>query len=235
MVILGRRAEVADTKADELRSSGRDALAVTADVLDVDSVRSARDEVVAEYGRVDILVNAAGGNVARARNDDRPIFDVPLDAFDEALRLNLHGTVIPTLEFARVMADRRSGSVVNISSMAAIQALSGVMAYSVAKAGIDNFTRWMAVELARKHGDGIRVNAIAPGFFVSEQNRKVLVQADGSPTPRARRIIDRTPMGRFGRAEELVGAVTWLCSDSASFVTGAVIPVDGGFSAFSGV
>jgi NAD(P)-dependent dehydrogenase (short-subunit alcohol dehydrogenase family) len=208
---------------------------VTADVLDAESVRSARDRVVATYGGVDILVNAAGGNVARARNDDRPIFDVPIDAFDEALRLNLHGTVIPTLEFARVMADRRSGAVVNISSMAAIQALSGVLAYSVAKAGIDNFTRWMAVELARKYGDRVRVNAIAPGFFVSEQNRNVLVQADGSPTPRARRIIDRTPMARFGRAEELVGAVRWLCSDSASFVTGAVIPVDGGFSAFSGV
>jgi NAD(P)-dependent dehydrogenase (short-subunit alcohol dehydrogenase family) len=235
VAILGRREDAARQKADAIRNTGGEATTLIADVLDRDAVRTARDRVLEQWGRVDILVNAAGGNVARARNDDKPIFDVPMDAFDEALRLNLHGSVIPTLEFAEAMARERAGSIVNISSMAAIQALSGVLAYSIAKAGIDNFTRWLAVELARKHGDGIRVNAIAPGFFVSEQNRRVLVQPDGSPTARGQRIIARTPMGRFGRAEELVGAVCWLCSDAASFVTGAVIPVDGGFSAFSGV
>ena len=171
----------------------------------------------------------------RARNDSRSIFEVPLDAFDEVLQLNLHGTVIPSLIFGEIMARQSAGSIVNISSMAAMQAISGALGYSVAKAGIDNFTRWLAVELARKHGDGVRVNAIAPGFFVSTQNRAVLVDENGAPTPRSRRIIERTPMGRFGRAEELLGAVQWLCSDAASFVTGAVIPVDGGFSAFSGV
>ena len=173
--------------------------------------------------------------MARSRSDDRSIFEVPLDAFDEVLRLNLQGTVLPSIVFGEAMASRGTGSIVNISSMAATQALSGVLGYSVAKAGIDNFTKWMAVDLARKHGDGIRVNAIAPGFFLSSQNRAVLVNPDGTPTPRAKRIIDRTPMARFGRPEELVGAVQWLCSDAAAFVTGIVVPVDGGFSAFSGV
>ncbi|HYT72800.1 MAG TPA: SDR family oxidoreductase, partial [Gemmatimonadales bacterium] len=211
------------------------ALALEADVLDAGQVQAARDELIRAWGRVDILVNAAGGNVTRARNDDRSIFGVPLDAFDEVLRLNLHGTVIPALAFGEAMARQRSGSIINISSMAALQALSGVLGYSVAKAGIDMFTRWLAAELARKHGDGVRVNAIAPGFFVTTQNRAVLLNPDGSYTPRARAIIARTPMGRFGSPEELVGAVQWLCSDAASFVTGAVIPVDGGFSVFSGV
>jgi NAD(P)-dependent dehydrogenase (short-subunit alcohol dehydrogenase family) len=183
----------------------------------------------------DILINAAGGNVARARNDTTSIFDVALDAFEEALRLNLHGTVIPTFVFGETMARNGSGSIVNISSMAAVQVLSGVLAYSVAKAGIDNFTRWMAVEMARRHSPRLRVNAIAPGFFLTTQNRAVLVDPQGKPTARAETIIKRTPMGRFGTSDELMGAVQWLCSDAASFVTGVVIPVDGGFSAFSGV
>ena len=172
--------------------------------------------------------------MSRARNDNRPIFEVPLDAFDEVLRLNLHGTLIPSLAFGEAMAARGSGSIVNVSSMAATQALSGVLGYSVAKAGIDNLTKWLAVEMARKHGN-VRVNAIAPGFFVSEQNRNVLLKPDGSFTDRARTVVAKTPMGRFGKPEELIGAVRWLASDAASFVTGAIIPIDGGFSAFSGV
>jgi NAD(P)-dependent dehydrogenase (short-subunit alcohol dehydrogenase family) len=235
VAVLGRRREQAEGKAEEFRRGGGEALALVADVLDEAQLAAARDELVRAWGRVDILINAAGGHVARARNDDRSIFTVPMDAFDEVLRLNLHGAVAPSLAFGEVMGRQRAGSIVNISSMAAIQAISGVLGYSVAKAGIDNFTRWLAVELARKHGDGVRVNAIAPGFFVAEQNRSVLMKPDGSYTDRARTIVARTPMGRFGRPEELVGAVHWLCSDAASFVTGAVIPVDGGFSAFSGV
>jgi NAD(P)-dependent dehydrogenase (short-subunit alcohol dehydrogenase family) len=236
VVLLGRRREVAEAKAGEIRDAGGAAEFAVADVLDEASLRAAADDLRARgLGEIDILVNAAGGNVARARSDSRSVFDVPLDAFDEVLRLNLHGTVAPTMIFGGMMAARSRGSIVNISSMAAMQALSGVMGYSVAKAGIDNFTRWMAVDLARRFGDGVRVNAIAPGFFLSEQNRAVLVAPDGSPTERAKKIIDRTPMARFGRPEELVGAVQWLCSDAASFVTGVVIPVDGGFSAFSGV
>jgi NAD(P)-dependent dehydrogenase (short-subunit alcohol dehydrogenase family) len=235
VAILGRRRDAAEAKADHLRRAGADAMVLVGDVLDDTQMRAARAALVDAWGQVDILFNGAGGNVSRARNDTRPIFDVPLDAFDEVLRLNLHGTLIPSLVFGEAMAARGSGSIVNVSSMASKQALSGVLGYSIAKAGVDNLTRWLAVELARKHGAGIRVNAIAPGFFVSEQNRAVLVAPDGGYTERAKSIIARTPMGRFGRPEELVGAVQWLCSDAASFVTGAIIPIDGGFCSYSGV
>lgn len=235
VALLGRRREEGEAKAAELRRQGAEALSLAADVLDETQLRAARDELLGAWGRVDILVNAAGGNVARARTDSSPIFEMPIDAFDEVVRLNLHGTVIPSLVFGEAMARAGRGSIVNISSMAAEKAMSGVMGYSVAKAAVDNFTRWMAVDLARRHGPGLRVNAIAPGFFLATQNRGVLVNPDGSHTARARTILERTPMGRFGEPAELDGVVRWLCSDAASFVTGAVIPVDGGFSAFSGV
>lgn len=235
VAVLGRRQDAASTEAAAIRAKGGDAMALVADATDVGQLHAARDELLSAWGRVDILVNAAGGNVSRARSDTISVFEIPPDAFDEVLRLNLHGTVLPTMVFAEQMATQKRGAIVNISSMAAIQALSGVMGYSVAKAGIDNFTRWLAVDTARRHGDGVRVNAIAPGFFITTQNRGVLVTDDGGHTERARNILRQTPMGRFGRPEELVGAVHWLCSDAASFVTGAVIPIDGGFSVFSGV
>lgn len=235
IAVLGRRKELADAKAAEIRASGGDATTIVADVLDEGAMRRARDELVSRWGRVDILVNAAGGNVTRARNDDRSIFEVPSDAFDEVLRLNLHGTVTPSLVFGEAMAAQRAGSIVNISSMAALRAISGVLGYSIAKSGIDSLTRWLAVELARKYGDGVRVNAVAPGFFVTTQNRAVLIESDGGYTARAKSIVQHTPMGRFGRPEELVGPVRWLCSDAASFVTGVVVPVDGGFSVYGGV
>jgi NAD(P)-dependent dehydrogenase (short-subunit alcohol dehydrogenase family) len=227
VAILGRRRDAAEKKVDEIVGSGGSAFAMVGDALDEAQMRAARGEILAAEGRVDILINGAGGNVARARNDTKPIFEIPFDAFDEVLRLNLHASLIPTLIFGEAMAERGSGSIITVSSMASYQALSGVMGYSVAKAGIDNFTRWLAVEMARKHG-AVRVNAIAPGFFVSEQNRAVLIKPDGSFSERAQKIVARTPMGRLG-------AVIWLCSDAASFVTGTVIPIDGGFSAFSGV
>jgi NAD(P)-dependent dehydrogenase (short-subunit alcohol dehydrogenase family) len=235
VALLGRRRDKAEAKAQELRALGAEAMVLTADVLDRAQLDAARAELVKAWGKVDILINAAGGNVQRARNDKSSIFDVPMDAFDEVMDLNLKGSVVPTMVFGELMAQQKRGSIINISSMAAMRALSGILGYSVAKAGIDIFTRWMAVEMAHNFGDGIRVNAVAPGFFISEQNRAVLLTPDGGYTDRARAIIAHTPMGRFGRAEELVGAVHWLCSDAASFVTGVVIPVDGGFSTFGGV
>ena len=235
VAILGRRRDAADDKVQAIRSAGGDAISLVADALDEAAVRKARDELLRVWGRVDILVNAAGGNVTAARNDDRPVFEVPAIAFEEVLRLNLHGTVVPTMVFGEAMAMQRKGSIVNISSMAALRVLSGVLGYSIAKAGIDSLTRWMAVDLARRYGDGLRVNAVAPGFFVSSQNRAVLINPDGSYTERAKKVIAQTPMGRFGRPEELIGVVNWLCSDAASFVTGVVLPVDGGFSVFGGV
>jgi NAD(P)-dependent dehydrogenase (short-subunit alcohol dehydrogenase family) len=235
VALLGRRREAAMQKVEELRARGAEAMPLVADVLDAAQLRAARDELMSAWGQVDILVNGAGGNVQRARTDVTSVFEMPLDAFDEVVRLNLHGTVLPTLAFGEAMAARKRGAVVNISSMASTQAISGVMGYSVAKAGIESFTRWMAVEMARKYGDGVRVNAIAPGFFVAEQNRAVLIAPDGGYTDRAKTIIMRTPMRRFGIPAELNGTIQWLCSDAAAFVTGVVVPVDGGFSAFSGV
>jgi len=235
VAILGRRRDSAGRKVEALKHAGGDARLLIADVLDEPQLAAARDELLGEWGRIDILVNAAGGNVARARSDDRPVFDVPTDAFEDVVRLNLQGTVRPSMCFGDAMRRQRSGVILNISSMAADRAITGTMGYAIAKAGVDSFTRWMAVEMARRYGDGVRVNALAPGFFIADQNRAVLLNADGSFTTRALTIIAHTPMGRFGRPDELNAAVQYLCSDSASFVTGVVLPVDGGFSAFSGV
>jgi NAD(P)-dependent dehydrogenase (short-subunit alcohol dehydrogenase family) len=235
VAVLGRNREGVLAKAAALKCCGVPTLGLVADVLDPGQIEQAREELLAAWGRVDVLINAAGGNLTAARTDHGPPFGMPLRAFDEVVKLNLHGTVYPTLAFAEAMARSGKGSVVNISSMAALQALSGVLGYSVAKAGIESFTRWLAVDLARRCGPGLRVNAIAPGFFIGNQNRSVLVGADGSFTERARAILSRTPMGRFGEPQELQGAVLWLASDAASFVTGTVIPIDGGFSADSGI
>jgi NAD(P)-dependent dehydrogenase (short-subunit alcohol dehydrogenase family) len=235
VVVLGRDPAAAVAKAEALQKAGVGALGLVADVLDDKALVRAREALLAEWGRVDILVNAAGGHIAEARTDHTPAFEMSLPAFEDVVRLNLHGTVYPTLVFGEAMAREGRGSVVNISSMAATLALSGVLGYSVAKAAVESFTRWMAVDLARRFGDGLRVNAIAPGFFVAKQNRAALLGEDGTPTERARRILARTPMGRFGDPAELRGPVLWLCSDAASFVTGAVIPVDGGFSADGGI
>jgi NAD(P)-dependent dehydrogenase (short-subunit alcohol dehydrogenase family) len=235
LAVLGRNRDAAATKAAEILALGGRACVLRADVTDEAQLREARAELEASWGPADVLVNAAGGNVTRARSDDRSVFEVPADAFDEVLRLNLHGTVLPSMVFGGGMAARGSGSIVNVSSMASIRVLTGVMGYSVAKSGVDAFTRWLAVDVARRHGPGIRVNAVAPGFFITTQNRKVLVGDDGEPTDRAKRILANTPMGRFGEPDELVGVVQWLSSTASSFVTGTVIPVDGGFSVFGGV
>lgn len=234
--ILGRRAERASEVAQEIEMAGGTALALPADVLNSEHLAAVRDVVLAQWGRVDILINAAGGNVGAATiMPEQSVFEMPTSAFEQVVALNLVGTVLPTQVFGAVMAEQGSGAIVNISSMAAQRTLTRVVGYAAAKAAVDNYTRWMAVELARKFGPGLRVNAIAPGFFVGEQNRALLLNPDGSLTARGQTIIDHTPMARFGEPDDLVGTILWLCSDAARFVTGVVIPVDGGFSAFSGV
>ncbi len=210
-------------------------MAVQASVLNEGELVAARDAVLHEWGKVDILVNAAGGNLSAARTDGELPFAMSREGFDDVVRLNLHGTVYPTMVFGEAMAAQKKGSIIVISSMAAAQAVSGVLGYSVAKAAIESFTRWMAVDLARRCSPAIRVNAVTPGFFVSTQNRAVLINPDGSLTERATLITRKTPMARFGDPSELQGPVVWLCSEAASFVTGAVIPIDGGFSANSGI
>lgn len=207
-----------------------------ASVLDRKALIEIRKSVISEWGTIDILINAAGGNIPGATvGEDESIFDMNTDGFRKVYELNLDGTVIPSLIFGEQMSKQGRGVILNYSSMASLRAISRVAGYSAAKAAVDNFTRWMAVEMATKFGDGIRVNAIAPGFLVTNQNRELLIENDGSLTDRGENIIRQTPFGRFGEPEEITGTVLWLISDASSFVTGAVIPVDGGFSAYSGV
>lgn len=234
--ILGRRIEVAVTVAQTLQNQGHEALPLTADVLNKESLRVAREQVLDKYGRIDILINAAGGNIPAATVfGELTFFSMTEAAYEKVVSLNLTGTLLPSQIFGEVMADQKCGSIINISSMTAQKPLTRVLGYGNAKAAVDNFTQWLAVELAQKYGDGLRVNAIAPGFFIGAQNRDFLIQADGSYSPRGQLIIDHTPMGRFGEPEELVGTAVWLSSDASKFVTGVVVPVDGGFSAFSGI
>jgi len=234
--ILGRRTEKAEEVAAELRGAGGEALPLTADVLDREQLQGARDRVLATWGRVDILVNAAGGNRPDATVvGDRTFFGLSQGALEGVLALNLLGTVLPSQVFGEAMVAGGQGSIINISSMAAERPLTRVVGYGAAKAALDNFTKWLAVELAHKHGAGLRVNALAPGFFIGEQNHDLLLNADGSLTDRGQQIVSHTPLGRFGEPDELVGAAVWLAGDASRFVTGVVVPVDGGFSAYSGV
>lgn len=206
------------------------------DALDTQSIKDACKHILNEHERIDILVNAAGGNIPGATiSPDKTIFDLNIDDFDRVSDLNYKSTLLPTLEVGRIMAQQKSGSIINISSMAAMRTITRVVGYSAAKAAVSNFTRWMAMEMAMKHSGAIRVNAIAPGFFIGDQNRALLTNPDGSPTERGALVIKNTPMGRFGMADELIGAVLFLASEAASFVTGVILPVDGGFSFHSGV
>lgn len=225
--LLARRRDKLDDLAADL---GDSAVVLQADVLDAAQLEQARDVVLERFGRIDALVNAAGGNVAAATTGERSFFELPLDAIDEAMRLNFLGTVLPCQVFGAALA--RGGAIVNVSSAAATRALTRVVAYGAAKAAVENLTRWLAVDLAPR---GVRVNAIAPGFFVGDQNRRLLLDDSGAPTPRGAQIIASTPAGRFGEPDELVGTVVWLCSSASAFVTGIVVPVDGGFGAASGV
>ena len=234
--ILGRRVERAKRVAAGIENAGGKALPLPADVLDREQLEGARKTALVRWSRVDILVNAAGGNVqAAAVAEDAEVFGVPEEALRRTMDLNLMGTVLPCQVFGEVMARSGEGSIVNVSSMAAQKPLTRVVGYSAAKAAVENLTRWLAVELSDKYGAGLRVNAVAPGFFLGEQNRAMLVNDDGGLTQRGQKIVDHTPARRFGEPEEVVGTIVWLCSPSSSFVNGIVVPVDGGFSAFAGV
>lgn len=242
IAVMGRREERARQVAEEIReTTGAEALALPADVLDRNQLEGARESLLERWGTVDILLNAAGGNVPEATlSEEVGIFDLSEDAFRRVMDLNLLGTLLPCQVFGSAMVDNArngepQGCILNVSSMTATKPLTNVVGYSAAKAAIENFTRWLAVELARSYGAGLRVNAIAPGFFIGEQNRNLLLNEDDSLTQRGRTIIEHTPAGRFGEPEDLIGAVVWLCSPGAGFVNGVVVPVDGGFSAFGGV
>lgn len=219
-----------------LNSLGPKALAYACDVLDTEALAGIADDIVARLGRVDILINVAGGNVPGATvMPDQHFYDMVTEDWQKVLDLNLNGTVYPSKVFAKVFAEQKEGCILNISSMAAYDALSRVAGYGAAKSAVSNFTKWMAAEMASKYGEKVRVNALAPGFFIGKQNRSALLNPDGSLTERSRKVMAKTPMGRFGDISELNGAAQFLCSAAASFITGVVLPVDGGFSSFSGV
>jgi NAD(P)-dependent dehydrogenase (short-subunit alcohol dehydrogenase family) len=236
VAILSRSQDSIDQKIKQLRQISQEVMGLVADVTSQEKLEEVREQVLKNWGRIDVLINAAGGNMPGATiAPGETVFDVSADALRQVLELNLMGSVLPTLVFGKVMAEQKSGSIINISSMAATQSITRVLGYSIAKAGIDMFTKWMGMELAMQVGDGIRVNAIAPGFFIGKQNERLLTNEDGSLTERGETIVRNTPMQRFGKAEELNGAVLYLCSEASRFVTGTIIPVDGGFGSFSGV
>ena len=234
VVIMGRKEDVGNQIAADIRAEGGECEFMKTDVLNAEVVRKNCEDILAKYGRVDTLLNAAGGNMPGATiPPDKTIFDLQPDQFQTVLQLNLTGTVIPTQIFLEPMVEQGKGSVINFSSMAAYRPLTRVAGYAAAKAGISNFTAYMATECARKFGEGIRVNAIAPGFFLTEQNRSLLTNPDGSYTQRGQDVIRQTPFGRMGNPEELCGTIHYLMSDASKFVTGTVAVVDGGFNVFA--
>jgi NAD(P)-dependent dehydrogenase (short-subunit alcohol dehydrogenase family) len=239
VVVFSRNQERAAKSIAEItrgvKSNGR-ALCVPGDVLAMHTLQQANQTIQAEFGHVDILINAAGGNHPSATtSEDLSFFDLPLEALRHVGELNLLGTILPCQAFGGSMAERGEGVILNISSMNALRPLTRIPAYSAAKAAVSNFTQWLAVHMAQNYSPRIRVNAIAPGFFIGEQNRRLLLNEDGTLTGRGQTILAHTPMRRFGTPEDLLGATMWLISPAAAFVTGTVLPIDGGFSAFSGV
>ncbi|MDR2843708.1 MAG: SDR family oxidoreductase [Candidatus Symbiothrix sp.] len=236
IVVLDIRQENLDKKIAELKANGGEAIGFICNVLDMKSLNETADKIVKAWGKIDILINCAGGNTPGATlSPDQTIFDMKVEDWEKVTSLNQNGTVYPCIAFGQVMSKQKTGSIINISSMTTYSALTRVPGYSVAKSGVNIFTKWLATEMAQKFGDGIRVNAIAPGFFIGDQNRAMLINPDGSYSDRSKKIIAKTPMGRFGDISELNGAVQFLCSPAAGFITGAILPIDGGFSAFSGV
>ena len=237
VAILDLNREAAERLAGELCATGADAIGLVCNVLERESIETAAGQVLAKYQQVDFLINGAGGNKPQATTSpDVAFFDLPAEAMSWVFGLNLMGTILPSQVFGKIMAQQKHGVILNISSMNAFRPLTRIPAYSAAKAGVSNFTQWLAVHMAQEYSPEIRVNAIAPGFFLTDQNRFLLTAKEsGDLTPRGKSIIAHTPMGRFGTPEDLLGTVLWLVSPASAFVTGIVVPVDGGFSAFSGV
>lgn len=236
VIVIGRRAQAGEEVAGRIIDAGHVGTFMRADVLDAVELQNANEEILRRYGRIDILVNAAGGNLPGAViTPEKTFFDLEMAEFRKVVDLNLAGTVLPTKVFCQAMASAKKGVVVNIASMASYRPITRVVGYAAAKAAVVNFTEWMAIEMAKKFGEGIRVNAIAPGFFLTEQNKGLLTNPDGSYTARGEAAIRHTPFARFGTPDELVGTLIWLCSDASRFVTGVTIPVDGGFNVYCGV
>ena len=237
MAVLDLFMQAAESVAGEIVSAGGKAIAVQCDVLDRASVERAAQTILGQFGQVDILINGAGGNKKEATTTpDLSFFDLPADAVQWVFNLNFVGSLLPSQVFGKLMAEKGEGTILNISSMNALRPLTRIPAYSAAKAAVSNFTQWLAVHMAQEYSPRIRVNALAPGFFLTEQNRFLLTDREtGDLTPRGETILSHTPMARFGAPDELVGATVWLLSPASAFVTGVVVPIDGGFSAFSGV
>ncbi|MCF8378049.1 MAG: SDR family oxidoreductase [Bacteroidales bacterium] len=236
VILADIREENARANAKAISDSVGNASVIPMNVSDPASIEKACNEILKTHSKIDILINAAGGNMPGATiNPDQEFFDLKIEEMDKVTDLNFKGTVLPSMVVGKIMAKQKSGSIINISSMAAMPSITRVVGYSAAKAAVSNFTQWMAMEMGRKYGNKIRVNALATGFFIGDQNRALLTNEDGSYTERGNLVIQNTPMGRFGEAEELIGAVLFLSSKSASFVTGVILPVDGGFSFFRGV
>jgi NAD(P)-dependent dehydrogenase (short-subunit alcohol dehydrogenase family) len=236
VVILARSPEKGGAALDGISGPGS-AMSVLGDALKKETLQEVARVTLNNFGRIDGLINGAGGNIPQATTrQDLSFFDLPEDALRHVFDLNLLGTILPCQVFGRQMAEQGEGVILNVSSMSAIRPLTRVVGYSAAKAGVDNFTQWLAVHMSQNYSPRIRVNAVAPGFFVTEQNRNLLIDGKtGEPTERGRSIIAHTPMGRFGEPGDLIGATLWLLSPASAFVTGVVVPVDGGFSAFGGV
>jgi NAD(P)-dependent dehydrogenase (short-subunit alcohol dehydrogenase family) len=233
VVILARNIENGQKLVKRIVFKGFEALFLQSDVNNKEILEQNATEILAKYGRIDILINGAGGNMPGATiGPDKSIFDLDVEAFRTVVDLNLFGTVIPTMVFAKVMTEQKQGNIINISSESALRPLTRVVGYGAAKAAVTNFTKYLAIELATKYGEGLRVNAMAPGFFISEQNRTLLTNPDGSYTDRANTILAHTPFRRFGEPEELLGTLHWLASDASKFVTGTLTIIDGGFDAF---
>jgi len=237
VALISRNPAAAEPLVKRITAGGSRALAVQGDVCQADTMARAAEEIIKAFGRIDGLLNGAGGNHPHATtNPEQSFFQLSQEGLEWVVNLNLTGTILPSQIFGKYLAAQKSGVILNVTSMNAFRPLTRIPAYSAAKAAVSNFTQWLAVHLAQEYSPNIRVNAIAPGFFLTEQNRFLLTdKSTGELTPRGKKIIEHTPMARFGKPEDLLGAVLWLLSPASGFVTGTVVPVDGGFSAYSGV